>query len=214
MDHRQIVIANLAKGTIGEQATNVLGSLLVSHIQLTAMARSAMPPEQRVPHFIHVDEFQSFTTDAFASIFSEARKFAAYFCLANQYTKQNSRDCPRSGTRQRRLIHFSFALPPPTPNCSRPTLACRHQHSWSSCHLRHNCAAATLNTQRSLRSRAPSRPETAATKRSRKAAATLGGPSINCARLCDAQRKRAHRLPTKPPMALPPQTHVQYNALI
>jgi hypothetical protein len=88
MDHRQIVIANLAKGWIGEQATNVLGSLLVSHIQLTAMARSTIPPHRRVPHFIHVDEFQSFTTDAFASIFSEARKFAAYFCLANQYTKQ------------------------------------------------------------------------------------------------------------------------------
>lgn len=88
MDHGQVVIANLAKGTIGEQPTNVLGSLLVSHIQLTAMARSTMPPERRVPHFIHVDEFQSFTTDAFASIFSEARKFAAYFCLANQYTKQ------------------------------------------------------------------------------------------------------------------------------
>ena len=53
-----------------------------------AMARGALPPEKRVPHFIHVDEFQSFTTDAFASIFSEARKFAAHFCLANQYTKQ------------------------------------------------------------------------------------------------------------------------------
>ena len=88
MDERQIVIANLSKGTVGESATNVLGSLLVSHIQLTAMGRSAIPPEKRVPHFIHVDEFQSFTTDAFASIFSEARKFAAHFCLANQYTKQ------------------------------------------------------------------------------------------------------------------------------
>lgn len=88
MDECQIVIANLSKGTIGESATNVLGSLLVSHIQLTAMARSAIPPERRVSHFIHVDEFQSFTTDAFASIFSEARKFAAHFCLANQYTKQ------------------------------------------------------------------------------------------------------------------------------
>lgn len=88
MDNRRIVIANLSKGTIGEQATNVLGSLLVSHIQLTAMARSTVLPERRVPHFIHVDEFQSFTTDAFASIFSEARKFAAHFCLANQYTKQ------------------------------------------------------------------------------------------------------------------------------
>jgi hypothetical protein len=88
MNNRQIVIANLSSGTIGERATNVLGSLLVSHIQLTAMARSSIPPERRIPHFIHVDEFQSFTTDAFASIFSEARKFAAHFCLANQYTKQ------------------------------------------------------------------------------------------------------------------------------
>jgi hypothetical protein len=88
MDKRQIVIANLSKGTIGEQASNVLGSLLVSHVQLTAMGRSAIAPEQRMPHFIHVDEFQSFTTDAFASIFSEARKFAAHFCLANQYTEQ------------------------------------------------------------------------------------------------------------------------------
>ncbi len=88
MDHRGILIANLSKGTIGESATNVLGSLLVSHIQLTAMGRSSIVPEKRVPHFIHVDEFQSFTTDAFASIFSEARKFAAHFCLANQYTKQ------------------------------------------------------------------------------------------------------------------------------
>jgi len=88
MNNRQIVIANLAKGTIGEEATNVLGSLLISHIQLAAMARSSIKPEKRVPHFIHVDEFQSFTTDAFAAIFSEARKFAAHFCLANQFTQQ------------------------------------------------------------------------------------------------------------------------------
>jgi hypothetical protein len=88
MDSCGILIANLSKGTVGESATNVLGSLLVSHIQLTAMGRSATRPENRVPHFIHVDEFQSFTTDAFASIFSEARKFAAHFCLANQYLEQ------------------------------------------------------------------------------------------------------------------------------
>jgi hypothetical protein len=52
------------------------------------MARGSIAPERRIPHFIHVDEFQSFTTDAFASIFSEARKFAAHFCLANQYLEQ------------------------------------------------------------------------------------------------------------------------------
>jgi hypothetical protein len=41
-----------------------------------------------VPFFAHIDEFQSFGTDAFASLLSEARKFAAHFCLANQYVDQ------------------------------------------------------------------------------------------------------------------------------
>ena len=90
MDNRGIFIANLAKGQVGEQASNLLGSLLLSHLQLVAMRRSELPPEKRVPFFVHVDEFQSFSTDAFASLLSEARKFAAHFTLANQYTEQLS----------------------------------------------------------------------------------------------------------------------------
>ena len=90
MDHRGIFIANLAKGQIGEQASNLLGSLLLSHMQLVAMARSDQAPENRVPFFVHIDEFQSFSTDAFASLLSEARKFATHFSLANQYTEQLS----------------------------------------------------------------------------------------------------------------------------
>lgn len=90
MNHRRILIANLAKGTIGEQAANLLGSLLVSHLQLIAMERGALPPRDRVPFFVHVDEFQTFSSDAFASLLSEARKFATHFCLANQYTDQLS----------------------------------------------------------------------------------------------------------------------------
>lgn len=88
MEHRGVLIANLAKGRIGEQAANLLGSLLISHLQLSAMGRSAQAPEDRVPFFAHVDEFQTFGTDAFASLLSEARKFAAHFCLANQYIDQ------------------------------------------------------------------------------------------------------------------------------
>jgi hypothetical protein len=41
-----------------------------------------------VPFFAHVDEFQTFGTDAFATLLSEARKFAAHFCLANQFSDQ------------------------------------------------------------------------------------------------------------------------------
>jgi len=90
MNNRRILIANLSKGAIGEQASNLLGSLLVSHLQLVAMERGSLPPHQRVPFFVHVDEFQSFSSDAFASLLSEARKFATHFALANQYTDQLS----------------------------------------------------------------------------------------------------------------------------
>lgn len=88
MNNRRILIANLAKGAIGEQASNLLGSLLVSHLQLVAMERGSLPPHQRVPFFVHVDEFQTFSSDMFASLLSEARNFATHFALANQYTDQ------------------------------------------------------------------------------------------------------------------------------
>lgn len=90
MNNRRILIANLAKGTIGEQAANLLGSLLISHLQLIAMERTALPPRDRKPVFVHIDEMQTFSSDAFASLFSEARKFATFFAAANQFTAQLS----------------------------------------------------------------------------------------------------------------------------
>jgi hypothetical protein len=63
---------------------------LVSHLQFVAMGRAALPPRERVPFFVHVDEFQTFSSEAFASLLSEARKFATHFTLANQYTDQLS----------------------------------------------------------------------------------------------------------------------------
>src|SRR3982074_3656448 len=52
------------------------------------MSRTTIAEEDRVPFFVHVDEFQSFGTDAFASLMSEARKYGAYFCLSHQFTDQ------------------------------------------------------------------------------------------------------------------------------
>src|SRR5438067_935150 len=48
MDQRRIIVANLAKGAIGEAATNLVGSLLVTAVQLAAMRRTAVPEEERV----------------------------------------------------------------------------------------------------------------------------------------------------------------------
>lgn len=87
-DKRRVFIANLAKGQIGEQASNLLGSLLISHLQLITMARSELASEKRAPFFVHVDEFPNFATDAFASLLSEARKFGTFFALGAQFLAQ------------------------------------------------------------------------------------------------------------------------------
>ena len=88
MNTRKILIANLDKGAIAEDDTNLIGSLLVTGFQLAAMRRSAIAEEERVPFFLHLDEFYSFTTATFISILSEARKYKLGLTLAHQYLTQ------------------------------------------------------------------------------------------------------------------------------
>jgi hypothetical protein len=88
MDRKQIFIANLSKGRLGDDKSNLLGSMLVTAFQLAAMGRSNRPMSDRKDWFLYVDEFQSFATDSFASILSEARKYRLNLTLSHQYTAQ------------------------------------------------------------------------------------------------------------------------------
>jgi len=89
MDEGKILIVNLSKGLIGEDNAAILGSSLVTKIQLAAMSRSDIPNiEDRRPFYLYVDEFQNFATDSFATILSEARKYALNLTVANQYISQ------------------------------------------------------------------------------------------------------------------------------
>ena len=89
MDEGKILVVNLSKGLIGEDNAAILGSFLVTKIQLAAMSRSDIPNiEDRRPFYLYVDEFQNFATDSFAVILSEARKYALNLTVANQYTSQ------------------------------------------------------------------------------------------------------------------------------
>ncbi len=96
MDEGKILIVNLSKGLIGEDNASILGAFLVTKIQLAAMSRSDIPDiKDRKPFYLYVDEFQNFATDSFATILSEARKYALNLTVANQYIsqmEQNVRD--------------------------------------------------------------------------------------------------------------------------
>lgn len=88
MDNRQVLLVNLAKGKIGEDRANLLGSLLVTKLYLTALERQGTPEAKREDFYLYVDEFQSFSTDAFPSILSESRKYRLNLILAHQYLDQ------------------------------------------------------------------------------------------------------------------------------
>ncbi len=88
MDERKILILNLSKGRIGEDASALLGAMMITKIQLAAMGRVDMPEDDRKDFYLYVDEFQNFATLSFANILSEARKYHLNLILANQYVNQ------------------------------------------------------------------------------------------------------------------------------
>jgi hypothetical protein len=88
MDNQRIFIANLSKGRIGHDKANLLGSLLTTQFQLAAMARADQSEDQRQDFYLFIDEFHNFSTDIFASILAEARKYRLCLTLSHQYTDQ------------------------------------------------------------------------------------------------------------------------------
>ncbi|MCH8519022.1 type IV secretion system DNA-binding domain-containing protein [Candidatus Gracilibacteria bacterium] len=88
MDKKKIIVVNLSKGKIGEDASSLLGAMLVTKFQLDAMSRADIPESERQDFYLYVDEFQNFATDSFATILSEARKYKLNLVMANQYIDQ------------------------------------------------------------------------------------------------------------------------------
>ncbi len=88
MNEGKILLCNLAKGKVGEDNSSVFGVLIMAKIQLAALKRARMKPEERKDFYLYVDEFQNFATPAFAQILSEARKYRLGAILAHQTTSQ------------------------------------------------------------------------------------------------------------------------------
>ena len=88
MDERKILLVNLAKGQIGEDAAGLLGGLLVTTIALAAYSRQDIPESQRADFHLYMDEFQNFTTLSIAEMASELRKFHLSLVLSHQYLNQ------------------------------------------------------------------------------------------------------------------------------
>lgn len=88
MDRRKILLVNLSKGKLGSLNAQLLGTLIVTKIQMAAMSRADVAPELRPPFYVYIDEFQNIVTDSFAAMLSEIRKYGVGLHLAHQYVDQ------------------------------------------------------------------------------------------------------------------------------
>ncbi|HEV2403252.1 MAG TPA: ATP-binding protein [Candidatus Saccharimonadales bacterium] len=88
MDEGKILFVNLSKGRVGQLNMQLLGMIFVMKFQAAAMSRANTPEDERRDFTLYVDEFQNFSTDSFATIMSEARKYHLDLIVANQFTTQ------------------------------------------------------------------------------------------------------------------------------
>lgn len=138
LDSGKILLMNLSKGKIGEDNSSLLGSLMISQIYLAAVKRANLPEEKRKDFYLYIDELQSFATDEFSSILSEARKYRLCVIAANQFVSQLPKTLTSAllgnvGT----IVAF---------NCGSEdaeTIACEFRPTFNMCDLlelpKHNC---------------------------------------------------------------------------
>ncbi len=119
----RIIVFNLSKGVLGEEVSQVLGSLILGKLQLAAMARANLPASERKLFTVAIDEFQNVAsadheTASVRSLLSEARKYAVALVVATQFTSQMDREvraavfgnvgtlvCLRCGMEDAKLLH-------------------------------------------------------------------------------------------------------------
>jgi len=88
MDEGKILIVNLSKGLMGESNSALLGAMIVTKIEQAALSRADVPESERKDFSLYVDEFQTFATEAFVNILSEARKYHLCLIISHQYIAQ------------------------------------------------------------------------------------------------------------------------------
>jgi hypothetical protein len=97
MADRKILLVPLRAGVIGEEAAQLLGSLLIARIWNATLSRAAIPREQRHPVMCFVDEYHTLLNipTSFADLTAQARGHGVSLTLAGQHLGQISSELRR-----------------------------------------------------------------------------------------------------------------------
>lgn len=85
LDRQKILLCRIPKGLMGERPAKVLGSLILSKINLASFRRK----KRNKPVLVVVDEIHNFTDGIdFESMLAESRKYGIHYLFATQTTQQ------------------------------------------------------------------------------------------------------------------------------
>lgn len=85
---RRILVVNLAKGAVGEENAYLLGIFLITMLWQAIQSQVALPPGERIPVSLVVDEAHNFLCPGLEKLLSEGRKFGGQNTLAFQFMGQ------------------------------------------------------------------------------------------------------------------------------
>ena len=88
MEDGKILLVNLAKGSIGQENAQFIGSLVLSSVLQAAFRRGEQSASRRREFYIYIDEVQNYATPLLATMLSEGRKFGVVLTIANQFLHQ------------------------------------------------------------------------------------------------------------------------------
>jgi len=89
IDKKQVLIINLAKGSIGSDVSNILGGLLLTSLSSSAFSRIDTPEHLRTNYFFYIDEFQTLSgVELIAELLAQIRKFKIGLIISNQFLHQ------------------------------------------------------------------------------------------------------------------------------
>lgn len=108
MDEGKILLVKLDKGRL-KGGAELLGSLLLSKIQMAAFSRADMLESERKEFYLYIDEFQNFATKNFIEMLSESRKYGLSLILAHQNLTQLQMDL-RDSLLTNCSLHMYFRL--------------------------------------------------------------------------------------------------------
>ncbi len=90
LNEGRLLLARLPKGTLGEDTSRLLGSMIVARAWQAGQARAAVAPDQRRDCALYVDEAHNYLglPTPIDEVLAEARGYRFSFCLAHQHLAQ------------------------------------------------------------------------------------------------------------------------------